>query len=270
MRRMLAIAVIVLAVLAASVAQAAPLYLTAVKYWKWSPDAPHHAAMIQVRAGNRGGTGVIVHSDSGNCVVLTSYHIVERYTEVRILWPTPWNTDGIGVVAGNDVAADLSVIYQDTAGWKARAVRVATIAPKPGDRLEVCGFGGPDNKDTIRHYWVTATEQTDFGGYQYLDGKALPGDSGGAILNEDHELVGILKGGENQKNVGIRHVGMSDGSSWRIHYPIVAANLGCIRGLLQRRKVPLFPGIRQRIQQRQQIGGSPGRCPPGGCPPGGT
>jgi len=227
----------------AAAAQAAPLHLTA-KYWEWSPDAPHHAAVIQVRAGNRGGTGVIVRSTSSRCAILTAHHVTQQMPTIRIMWPT---TSGIGTLAGSDAPNDLALIYLGLQGWTPTAVSVAAVEPKPGDRLEVCGYGGPSD-GTLRHFWVTATAESSRESL-YSRGNALNGDSGGAVFNTSRELVGILQGGTYRRDVGIH----GNGTSWAVHYPIRSSNVACVRGLLQRGRVPLVPRIRPRVI-----------CPPGG------
>jgi len=231
-----------LVLLYAVVANGATLHLTA-RYWEWSPDAPHHAAVIQVLAGDRGGTGVIVRSTATRCAILSAHHVTQRMSTIRIVWPA--GTSGVGTLAGSDPASDLSLIYLGLGGWTPRSVVVATAEPKPGDRLEVCGYGGPTD-DTLRHFWVTATDESSSRAL-YSRGNALNGDSGGALFNTSRELVGILQGGTYRRNVGIQ----GNGTSWAIHYPIRSSNVACVRGLLQR--AGIFPGIRPRVI-----------CPPGG------
>jgi S1-C subfamily serine protease len=233
----------------------------AAKYWDWSPDAPHHRALVRVSVERGRGTGVVVRSVRGQCAILTSHHIVGDSRVAGISWPASqdyYATSAVGRTAGRDRGGDLALIYQQTPGWTPEAIDIAETAPKPGDRLEVCGWG-PD-RTGLRHYWVTATSEADDSSGQYADGRALPGDSGGAILNEQHQLVGILSGGQSTRMLGQTTLG----TPVVAHFPIRATNLTCIRGLLGRARVPM------RIRP-PGLGGFPRFCPPGGsCPPGGT
>lgn len=220
-----------------------------------------------VRAEGRGGTGVVVRGIDGKCATLTSHHITLNARLAKLTWiaSAKWkSTSGYGTLVGSDPVGDVALIYTGTPGWRSPAINVATTAPNPGDRLEVCGFGGPNTDDALRHYWVTATAEKDANSGQYARGNALLGDSGGAVFNEAHELVGILSGGTHTKDIKLRDQEVCPGCgkqhNYKVHFPIRATNLACIRSLLRRSSVPMFPRIRQRMTQpRQRI-----IYPPGG------
>jgi hypothetical protein len=100
--------------------------------------------------------------------------------------------------AAIDAAWDLSALEIDSVG--AKPIAIATAAPEPGQRLQSCGFGSDGryrcHQGRARGY--TQSPKTSTSETLCLSGSARDGDSGGPVLNERGELVGVLWGTDGQ------------------------------------------------------------------------
>ncbi len=224
-----------------------PTYTTyTYSSWQWSPIASYHAAVVKVKcpSGNF-MSGALVKT--GNTVgVLTARHGVDsNTTTIRLhngqeLTGSPTHTDKYGsdlawIVLGSEAAAAIGTLPP---------LAIAARPPQPGDRLEVCGFGGQEA--AFRHFYCQFRGFERFDGYiTRTTGTFISGDSGGPILNDQHEVVSLVTGSE--QNVGGQGVAICL-NGYGPHWTHLSAFVG-------------------RMTETQ--GCPPGQqCPPGGCPPG--
>jgi len=156
--------------------------------WHWSPAGEHHRAMVRVLACERGGyscgSGCYV-TDGSRCGVLTAAHAL-RGRPIEIVW-----SDGTRS-RSNEPAIDKyghDVGFVPVRHESIQPLRVAGTTPRPGDRVEICGFGGGDDKP-LRHWWARYRGVT--GRLASYDAPIMEGDSGGVVLNEGHEVVGVV------------------------------------------------------------------------------
>ncbi len=139
------------------------------------------------------GSGTIIHDDGHRTVVLSCAHLFREGTgqvQVRL-------RDGRTVAArpkAIDTTWDLSALEIDSLGIA--PIRLATVAPLPGQRLQSCG-SGPNgayqcSTGAVQGYANGSNTKT----YETLclTGSARDGDSGGPVLNQRGELVGVLWG----------------------------------------------------------------------------
>ncbi len=146
---------------------------------------------VQIQAGRYGGSGVIVGSQNGKCLVLTAQHVTaggEPYTV------TTSQGQYQAKLFGYNAVLDLAALIIEP-GKDLPAAPLAEMEPRDGDAITLCGFGGGRWKElpgTVKGYSRHQThEETDL----VVSPKAISGDSGGPIYNTRGEVVGILWGG---------------------------------------------------------------------------
>lgn len=174
--------------------------------------------------------------------VLTAAHVVEGSTgEVTCTWPDGHQDTGSSQTCKfkNDVAF-VAVTHPSLS-----PVQFSLTAPKPGDILELAGYGGPQGD--MRHFAgrVISADKNDGTSGTEIDFCVLNGDSGSGILNEVHEVVAI-------QSVGIGQA-IDRRGNWPVYGRSGSANYASIRGFLD------------RVGQKIGAGGS--ACGPGGCSP---
>lgn len=150
------------------------------------------------------GSGVII--DAGRGFVLTSYHVVADATKITIRL---FNADTYdGELVGSDPQTDLAIVRIKASGLTAMALGDSG-ALHVGDY--VVAIGNPFGLgETATLGIVGALGRGGFGleGYEdfiQTDASMNPGNSGGALVNLDGELVGINTAimGPSDTNVGV-------------------------------------------------------------------
>lgn len=171
---------------------------------------------VWVNAGDSTGTGFLV--DASRKLVVTNYHVVHNDTRVRVFFPDFLNgrainrrshylqdTEQLGIrgrVVYKDSSCDLALIALVRVPASAKAIPLIDRAPQPGGRVHSIGNPGGqlwsyhagyvsnvypgtiryDNNQTVKAMVVETNLDTN------------PGDSGGPVVNDDGELVGIHSG----------------------------------------------------------------------------
>lgn len=163
-----------------------------------SPAVTPHPAVVRVvqiaASGSRCyGSGTLVHKDDRQGIVLSCAHLFrDEAGSVAVTFPggRPLEAELVAI----DPAWDLAALR--IAAPQANPVTVAVDHPKPGDRLQSCGYGSDGrywcNQGSTLGYARTATTAT----YETLEltGRARDGDSGGPVFNERGELAAVLWG----------------------------------------------------------------------------
>ncbi len=205
--------------------------------WQWTAGAPHHAAIVQVTCNGGIGTGVVISvnkekkiKDGHEGYCLTAYHVVKEdknKNEIGVLFRTGRKSKGCSIVEF-DEEADVALIW----AWIPEGVepaKIATSAVQNGDKLEFAGLGGGSELQCcLRHFSGIASRPS--GAKKiFADVPLLPGDSGGPVFNDAHELVGIISGGWFWWDGGVKR---PDGSTLNATWPARASNLSPIRTLM--------------------------------------
>ena len=174
-------------------------------------------------AGLATGSGTLI--DAGRRLVLTNYHVVEENPRVTIFFPEyrdgrpiPERTHytdrakrlGVrGKVVALDKGADLAVIQIDAVPEGVKAIAVAARSPEPGELVHSIGNAGKSGalwgyvngtvRQVYRKKWQAALSKTKTAHFEArvieTDTPTNPGDSGGPLLNDKGELVGVTQGG---------------------------------------------------------------------------
>lgn len=148
--------------------------------------------------GQSPGSGVIIERDGATYTVLTAAHVVETEDDYEIVTPDsrrfPIVRDSIRRLPG----LDLALLHFVTERPYAVADIGDSTVIQGGDPLFVAGFPIKSAAITETIFNFTEGQVTAVSNKAFLDGygliytnKTLPGMSGGAVLNQDGQLVGI-------------------------------------------------------------------------------
>jgi hypothetical protein len=203
--------------------------------WDWSERAAYQDAVCRVQCGDRGGSGVLIqYGDLRG--VLTAAHLFGQSDRATCTWPDGAQATGGATIDkyGNDVA------WVFVCHPTIEPLTIAETSPPRASSVEFIAYGGPRRE--LRHWWASYSG-LDFGGAEYT-GYVVSGDSGGAILDTRHRLIGIQSCGLTSQ---------SSRSDWATYRGGGSAPLTCIRAFIQ------------RVRQKWQCG--PQGCTPQGCRP---
>lgn len=169
------------------------------------------------------GSGSLVDKDKR--LVLTNYHVVQDNPSATVFFP--YFRDGhpvaekefyrdrakrlgiAGKVIALDKKADLAVIQIDHVPEKTDALPLAAGSPEPGANVHSIGSAGKSDalfgyvKGSVRQVykkdWKAELEPRKIARFEAkvieTDSPTNPGDSGGPLLNDKGELVGVTQGG---------------------------------------------------------------------------
>jgi len=189
--------------------------------WDWSPKAEHQKAAVRIRHGSAGGSGVCIWTNGETLVVLTAAHVVEGPGLTRIYWKDGKTT--LGSVIGSDKFNDVAVIQCKFKG-RVTTIPLASQPPPEGVKVEILGFGGP--QDTLRRFYGKVIGTGDrISAQAYL----LSGDSGAGMIYKG-TVVGIIRGGPylSQGIIDAR------GQNWSLVHPAGGASCRPIAALVGR------------------------------------
>lgn len=156
-------------------------------------------SVLGYQSAESAGTGVVLTSDG---LVVTNNHVIEGATEIRVTVPQTGRTYTATVV-GTDATADIAVLeLTDASG-----LEVATLDddgdPAVGDEVTAVGNAGGTGTLVAATGTVTALDQSitaqsegassgeSLSGLIEIDADVVSGDSGGALLDSEGEVVGI-------------------------------------------------------------------------------
>jgi S1-C subfamily serine protease len=144
-------------------------------------------SVVLIFAGEGHGSGFLVSKDG---YVMTDQHVVGTAGRVKVRW-----SDGIetlGEVVRTDKARDVALIKTDPRGRQPLSLRTDPLSPG----ASVYAIGAPLEarfQNTVRRGVVSAYRTID--GFRFLQSDAAinPGDSGGPLLDEKGQVVGLTK-----------------------------------------------------------------------------
>ena len=169
------------------------------------------------------GSGSLVDRDKR--LVLTNYHVVGENPKTTVFFPVYRDGQPIperqyysdrakrlgtpGRVVAVDKTADLALIEVEKVPDDAKGIPLAAASPGPGDAVHSLGNAGKSGalwgyvRGTVRQvYHKKWQAQLEKGHVATFNAKVIetdsptnPGDSGGPLLNDRGELVGVTQGG---------------------------------------------------------------------------
>lgn len=160
------------------------------------------STVVDFDGGKAAGTGIVIDATAtgGGALVVTNHHVVEGATSIEVTDPVSGETSEAEVL-GFDAVKDVAVLRVDSSTLT--AVDTDTSGVDVGDPVVAVGDAGGDGGSlTAAEGTVTALRQQiditeDDGSVATLrrlievDSDIIPGDSGGALLAEDGDVVGM-------------------------------------------------------------------------------
>jgi S1-C subfamily serine protease len=151
------------------------------------PDAVGAVVLIQSGAGE--GSGFLASSDG---LLLTNQHVVGESKFVKVRWSD--GIEALGEVIRSDKVRDVALVKTDPRGRKPIALRRDPL--QPGDTVFAIGSPMGDRfQSTVTRGVISAYRTVDGLSYIQSDVSVTHGSSGGPLLDEKGEAVGMTKGG---------------------------------------------------------------------------
>lgn len=157
------------------------------------------STVVEFGSGEGAGTGMVIDGDEG--VVVTNHHVVEGSTEVTVTVATTGETYDAEVL-GTDATHDVAVLLLvDAPSMPEVTTNTATL--DVGDAVTAVGDAGGDGGTltaapgtvTDPHEPVTVSNddgtETTIRNLIEVDADIISGDSGGALLDGDGDVVGM-------------------------------------------------------------------------------
>jgi len=144
-------------------------------------------SVVLIFAGEGHGSGFLISKDG---YVMTDQHVVGSADRVKVRWADGIET--LGEVVRTDRARDVALIKTDPRGRQPLALRTEPMSPGQ----TVYAIGAPLEarfQNTVRRGVVSAYRTID--GFRFLQSDVAinPGDSGGPLLDDKGQVVGMTK-----------------------------------------------------------------------------
>ncbi|WP_051914264.1 S1C family serine protease [Thermorudis peleae] len=158
------------------------------------------AGVVQVRTPNGQGTGFAWQQQGTTTRILTAAHVIADAPQVRVI--TPDGQEHPAHVLRVNEHADVALLEaNDTGGLRPLPLGSAAVL-EPGDPLYVVGYAlGADllGDPTVTRGVLSGRRVIDGVACLQTDAAMNPGNSGGPVLNERGEVVGIAAWGVRER-----------------------------------------------------------------------
>ncbi|RMI03475.1 PDZ domain-containing protein [Cellulomonas triticagri] len=156
------------------------------------------STVLGYQSAEAAGSGVVLTSDG---IVLTNNHVVEGATEITVT--TPSGESYTAEVVGTDASADVAVLQLQDASGLTTATLDDDGDPAVGDAVTAVGNAEGGGVLMAASGTVTALDESittqaegvsqgeSLSGLIEVDADVVSGDSGGALLDDEGEVVGI-------------------------------------------------------------------------------
>lgn len=164
-----------------------------------------HPAVARIVVPEEGaisyGSGTLIDVRENFGLVITNWHVVRDATgTIEVVFPNGFTSKARALKVDSDWDLAALVVWQPRA---IEPVSIAATAPRPGDRLTICGYGQGDYRCATGRCTQYYAPRQDFPRHMVeLDVQARQGDSGGPIFNERGELAGVLFGAGQGTTLG--------------------------------------------------------------------
>ncbi len=156
--------------------------------WEFTDCEPEVAkALVVVRGNSNGGTGTgcIVQADDSRPAILTAAHVTDGNESFTVSFHD--GSTNRATLRGTDREADVAVLNCNTPdGCSVLEVGDA----KEGEAVRVCGFGGGQGLRCFKSKVAAVSDAS-----LVLFAFAVPGDSGGPVVNAAGKVVAVVSGG---------------------------------------------------------------------------
>lgn len=183
------------------------------------------SAVVVVRGNSDGGTGTgcIVAASSGPAI-LTAAHIAQGNQSFTVSF-NDGSAANNATLRGMDQEADVAVLNCKTP--EGCSVLEVADEVKEGEEVNVCGFGGGGPLRCFKAKVAGVGDKS-----AVLFSFAIPGDSGGPIVNSANKVCGVVSGGSVWCRQKVKTV---YGHASSITAPVRAGTCSAVRKLLGKR-----------------------------------
>lgn len=163
-----------------------------------------HPAVARIIVPEKGavafGSGTLIDVRENFGLVITNWHVVRDATDtIEVIFPSGFTSKARALKVDSDWDLAALVIWRPPV----EPVPIADVAPRPGDRLTICGYGQGNYRSATGRCTQYYAPRLDFPRHMVeLDVEARQGDSGGPIFNEQGELAGVLFGAGQGTTLG--------------------------------------------------------------------
>ncbi len=186
-----------------ALAQAADVVQTFRQIFATASPVPH-PAIVQVWAPDREamsrGSGTLIHVDGQFGYVITNWHVVrDAEKEVAVIFPDGHQSLARILKMNKDWDLALLLVW----AGNEQPMPLAAMGPRPGDQLTIAGYGSGEFRAQSGKFSTFAAPQPDMPFEMFeVSVAARQGDSGGPIINQRGELVGVLFGAGDGHTTG--------------------------------------------------------------------
>jgi thioredoxin len=179
--------------------------------WRYERPVGRFAPVVRIHVdcagGHALGSGVLVRW-TDRIVVLTARHVIKDATRIIVTFSTGRTFSARVLVASDWDCAVLELDGKPDATPAEVEMGQAAVFHE-GDRLESCGYGGPETQLAVNGGLFIGYRRPGTGGdgrddWFAMSGPARPGDSGGPIFNAHGRVVGVLWGTDGQMTIGVQ------------------------------------------------------------------
>lgn len=191
--------------------------------WEFVEPAGVEQAVVIVRGDQNGGTGTgCVIADEPRPSILTAAHIASGNHTFTIRWADGGERGA--TLKAKDDGADVAILNCVTPEGCSVLEVAGDVAE--GDEVKVCGFGGGQALRCFKSKVAAVGEQSSI-----LFSYAIPGDSGGPVVNAAGKVCGVVSGGSVWAKKKVKTVA---GTVHSVTAPIRCGSVAAVRRLLRR------------------------------------
>lgn len=177
------------------------------------------SALVVVRGNSNGGTGTgcIIEGDA----VLTAAHVTDGNQSFTVSFHDG-STNKAATLRSTDRDADVAIL---NCQWPEGCSVLEVAQPVEGEEVNVCGFGGGGPLRCFKTKVAAVGDKS-----LVLLSFAIPGDSGGPVVNAKKQVVAVVSGGSVWAK---RKIKSAAGTVHSITAPIRAGLIGKVRQVLK-------------------------------------